>query len=155
MTRTVVCFRLAILLPLWLVVVAAFAPVQAGSPEIYSADGAAIEGYDTVAYWRDGKPVKGLERFAAPWRGARWLFSSAENRDLFLADPERYQPQYGGYCAYAASRGYVAPVEPDAWTIHGDKLYLNYNRAVRRRWEADVDSNIARADAIWPGPLTE
>jgi hypothetical protein len=84
------------------------------------------------------------------WQGTTWIFASAENRDRFQADPERYAPQYGGYCAYAVSKGHTASIDPKAWTIVDGKLYLNYSKGVKKKWEQDVPGNIVKADKNWP-----
>lgn len=123
-------------------------------PQTYQTDGGiAIDGTDPVGYFTDGKPVPGSDEFATSYNGATWHFVSAANRETFLADPEKYGAQYGGYCAWAASQGYVAPTVPEAWTIHNDRLYLNFSRGVRRRWLRNIDANIAKGDANWPGIL--
>lgn len=113
--------------------------------------GVAIEGYDPVAYFDDGMPVEGSKEWTAEWNGATWRFASAEHRDAFLADPEAYAPQYGGYCAWAVSQGSTAGIDPDAWTVRDGKLYLNYNKSVQEKWLADAEAAIERADANWPG----
>lgn len=113
--------------------------------------GTAIKGYDPVAYFTDGKPVKGTKGFAHAWNGATWLFASAANRDAFAADPAKYAPQYGGYCAWAVSQGYTADVDPSAWRIVDGKLYLNYSPKIQKQWEEDAAGNIAKADQNWPG----
>jgi YHS domain-containing protein len=110
----------------------------------------AIEGTDPVAYFVEGKPVEGSSEFEHEWMGATWRFASAANRDLFAADPEKYAPQYGGYCAWAVSQGYTAKIDPEAWTIVGDRLYLNYSKEVRTQWSEDVPGNITKGDANWP-----
>ena len=125
------------------------AAVQAGL--VNAASGVAIEGYDPVAYFTAGKPVKGSPKFSAAHDGATWRFSSAENRDAFSADPARYAPQFGGYCAWAVSQGYTAKIDPAAWKVVNDKLYLNYSKSVQQRWFKDIPGNIASADANWPG----
>jgi YHS domain-containing protein len=114
---------------------------------------AAAGGYDVVAYFEEGKPVKGDEAFAFDWNGAQWRFASAERRDKFAASPETYAPQYGGYCAWAAAQGYLAPGNAQFWTVRDGKLYLNYDRKVQERWLADPDGFIAKANANWPGVL--
>lgn len=111
----------------------------------------AIEGYDPVAYFTDGKPVEGSDDFTVDHNGATWHFASAANRDAFAADPEAYAPQYGGYCAWAVSQGYTAPIDPAAWKIVDGKLYLNYSQGVQNRWASDIPGNIAKADGNWPG----
>ncbi|MGD1949590.1 MAG: YHS domain-containing (seleno)protein [Leptolyngbyaceae cyanobacterium] len=123
----------------------------------YFTDGAglAIRGTDPVAYFTDGGPVAGSSEFTYTWNNATWQFASAENRDLFVANPAQYAPQYGGYCAWAVSQGYTAAIDPNAWKIVDGKLYLNFNTGVQRRWERDIPGNITRANANWPEVLTE
>lgn len=116
---------------------------------VYAPDGKAINGYDPVAYFTAGKPVLGDPKISYAYQGADWQFASAKNRDAFKADPAKYAPQYGGYCAYGASKGYKAPTEADAWTINGGKLYLNYNTNVRTMWDKDQATYIKKADTNW------
>jgi YHS domain-containing protein len=129
---------------------AASLPAHAIDP-VFSADGAAIRGYDPVAYFTEEHAVEGKPEFTAEYQGATWRFASAANRDAFIADPAKYAPQYGGYCAWAVSQGYTAPTDPDAWSLRDGKLYLNYSTAVRVRWALDKSGNIAAADRNWPG----
>jgi YHS domain-containing protein len=132
--------------------VAALQPVSAeGVVNASSWTGSAIEGYDPVAYFEEGKPVEGDSDHSYEWMGATWYFASAENRDLFAADPDKYAPQYGGYCAWAVANGYTAKIDPQAWAIVDDKLYLNYSLDVQKQWQEDVPGNITKADANWPG----
>ncbi len=126
---------------------------QAVPPVFSTLLGGAIRGYDTVAYFTEGRPVKGKSAFSHRWKGATWYFASAESRDLFRAEPEKYAPRYGGYCAYAVSQGYTASIDPDAWKIVGGKLYLNYSKSVQELWEKDAPGHIARADKNWPRVL--
>lgn len=112
--------------------------------------GVAIEGTDPVAYFTEERPVEGSSEFEHEWMGATWRFASAENRERFAADPERFAPQYGGYCAWAVSQGYTASIDPEAWRIVGGKLYLNYSKDVQRQWEQDIPGNIAKGDDNWP-----
>lgn len=134
--------------------IAAFAPrAMAATPEIYAEDGIAIDGTDAVAYFTEGAPVPGDAAITFDYMGATWRFSSEENRDMFAADPVAFAPQYGGYCAFAVSKGATAPTAPDAWTIVDDKLYLNFSVSVRERWRQDIPGNVALADANWPGVL--
>ncbi|MGB0497455.1 MAG: YHS domain-containing (seleno)protein [Rubricella sp.] len=134
----------------------------AQEPPIFSAhrgflgrgEAFAIRGYDPVAYHLDNRPVEGSSEITADWMGAIWSFTSEANRDRFIADPGRYAPAYGGYCAWAAAQGYLAPIDPDAFTIHEGRLYLNASLDVRRRWERDIPGHIARADANWPEILS-
>ena len=120
---------------------------------IYVEDGVAIKGADPVAYFEQGAFVQGDNEFSYEWEGATWHFSSAENRDLFISQPEQYAPQYGGFCAWAVSQGATAPIDPTAWKIVEGKLYLNYDDKVQSRWQKDIPGNIAKADQNWPGVL--
>lgn len=127
----------------------AVTPVLAQKSPVFAPDGKAIRGYDPVAYFTDGKPVPGNPAISYTYEGAEWLFASEKNRDAFKAAPEKYAPQYGGYCAFGASRGYKAPTEADAWSIVDGKLYLNYNQKVRTEWNKDQPGYIKKADANW------
>jgi len=115
----------------------------------------AIRGYDTVAYFTEGKPVKGTEEFSTSYNEAVWLFSSQENLDLFLSDPEQYAPQYGGYCAYAVANAGTASIKPELFTIHAGKLYLNYNDSINKKWLANKENYIVDADKNWPELLAD
>ena len=115
----------------------------------------AIRGYDTVAYFTQGEAVKGEKTIAHEYKGVTWLFSSEDNKKLFMDKPESYEPQYGGYCAYAVSRGSAASIKPKLFTIHNDKLYLNYNAGVQKKWLGDIDDRIAKADKNWPEILAK
>ena len=110
---------------------------------------AAIRGYDTVAYFTEEKAVKGNEEITYEHLGATWFFSSEDNKQLFIENPEKYMPQYGGYCAYAVSRKKSASSKPDYFTIHDGKLYLNYSSSVYKRWIKDPDGYISSADENW------
>ena len=127
----------------------------AAQPEIYvnGQTGIAINGYDAVAYFRQNRPVEGKAEHSLDWKGATWHFSSAENKAQFAANPEKFAPQYGGYCAFAVSYGSTASTDPQAWSIVDDKLYLNYSLGVRGRWKQDLEANIAKADRNWPKVL--
>ena len=127
--------------------------VQAAEPDpIYTGffSNLAVDGYDTVAYFTEGKPIEGKKEFSTEYKGAQWRFSSAANLATFKADPTAYAPQYGGYCAYAVAQGDTASAEPDLWTIHKGKLYLNYSRSVNQTWREDMDAFIEQADTNWP-----
>lgn len=129
----------------------ASAALAAGkSDPIYKDGELAIRGYDPVAYHLQSQPVKGSPQFTYQWMGATWQFSSAENRDRFQAEPERYAPQYGGYCAYGVSKGHAVSVDPEAWRIVDGKLYLNYSKGVQKSWLEDIPGNIQKADKNWP-----
>jgi len=127
-------------------------PALAREPEIFVAGGRAIHGVDPVAYFDLAGPVDGGP-YSLSWRGAEWAFASAGSRAAFEADPERWAPAFGGYCAWAASRGYLAPTVPEAWTVHEGRLYLNATLRIRDRWLREIDANIARGEANWPGIL--
>lgn len=117
---------------------------------IYSSDGAAIGGYDAVSYFTKNEAVKGSKDFTYSWNGASWRFASESNRDLFKANPEKYAPQYGGYCAWGMSNGYKAKVDPlNAWTISNGKLYLNYSKSIKSKWLPEKDELIKKADTNW------
>ena len=130
---------------------AVFAGPALAIDPVFQDGGAAIRGYDPVAYFNEDGPVKGSPENSFSYQGATWQFTSAENRDTFAADPEKYAPAYGGYCAWAVSQGYTAPIDPGAWSIRDGRLYLNYSKTVRARWALDKDGNIAAADRNWPG----
>lgn len=142
--------RLAIVL---ITLVSVCTAVGAVDPVNHDRDGVAIEGYDPVAYFEAGKPVEGSTEWEYEWNGAVWRFASAKNRDLFASDPDRYAPRYGGYCAYAVSKGTTAGIDPQAWKIVDGKLYLNYSAKIQRRWSEDIPGYIERADANWPRML--
>ncbi|MDG1431465.1 MAG: YHS domain-containing (seleno)protein [Paracoccaceae bacterium] len=121
--------------------------------EIFQTNGIAINGSDAVAYFTTGKPDSVFNSHSASWHGVEWHFDSAENATQFQADPTKYAPIFGGYCAYAASLGYLATTVPEAWTIYEGKLYLNASLRARELWLRDVPGNIAKATKNWPGIL--
>ena len=125
----------------------------AQKPPVFSDRDGAIRGHDAVAYFDRKGPVKGSKQFSHAWSGANWYFASAENRDKFAADPGRFAPRYGGYCAYAVSNGYTADIDPRAWSIVDGRLYLNYSLGVRDRWNRDIPGHIRKGDANWPAVL--
>ncbi|WP_085900885.1 YHS domain-containing (seleno)protein [Kiloniella majae] len=115
----------------------------------------AINGYDPVAYFKAGKPVEGSKDHKTEWMGATWYFSSKENLDTFIAMPETFAPQYGGYCAWAVAQGDTASTDPHAWKIVDNKLYLNYSADIQSRWERDITGNIQKGDNNWPTVLND
>ncbi len=119
----------------------------------YQPNGIAIRGYDTVAYFTQGKPVEGKDQFTTEWQGATWKFSSQEHLDLFTTEPGKYAPQYGGYCAYGVAQNNLVKIEPDQWTIHDDKLYLNYNAKLNKEWKKDIPGYINTADELFESLL--
>jgi len=128
-------------------------PAAAAQPPVFATGNIAINGYDPVAYFTEGEPVEGAAEFSSEWEGATVLFASAEHKVMFDADPEAFAPKYGGYCAYAVSKGYTASTDPSAWTVHEGRLYLNYSRSVRALWTTRRSSHIQSADANWPSVL--
>jgi len=114
-------------------------------------DGHAVQGHDVVAYWTDSKPVKGDARFQSRYRGATYLFASAEHKQAFDADPARYEPQFGGYCGYAASIDKLSPIDPAFWELVDGRLVLQHNQKAWNLWHEDLPGNLVKADANWPG----
>ena len=126
------------------------------APEVnVEAGGLAARGYDVTAYFTAGKPVRGNSAHELQHKGATWRFASDEARARFRANPSAYEPQFGGYCAWAVSQGYIAPGDPEQWKIVGGKLYLNFNARAKELWEADQSDAILRGQANWPAVLTK
>ncbi|MEM9784330.1 MAG: YHS domain-containing (seleno)protein [Pseudomonadota bacterium] len=127
------------------------ATVAAGAERagIFSEFGVAIRGADPVAFFTEGAALEGRQTNAYTWRGAKWLFVSAANRDRFAATPETFLPAYGGWCAWAMTRGILAKTDPTAWLIEDGRLYLNFDHRTRQRFQRDVPGNIAKADEVW------
>ncbi len=121
-----------------------------GQSAIFATKDGAINGYDAVAYFTEGKPVEGKKENAFVWQGETWYFSSLKNLKTFQASPEKFAPQFGGYCAYGMSRGYKAKTDADAWTIVDGKLYLNYNVEVKKIWSEKQIEFIDKANQNWP-----
>lgn len=140
------------------------APAIAATPAAYADkdpfytgtfSNTAVQGHDPVAYFTEGKPVKGSADYKTTYKGAEFRFSSADNLATFEADPAKYAPQFGGYCAWAVSQGYTAKGDADHWAVVDGKLYLNYNKKIQDRWNADQASFISQADTNWPNVLTK
>jgi YHS domain-containing protein len=131
-----------------LVLAASAVSVLAG--DFYEKDGVAIKGYDPVAYFTDNQPVKGSPAYTATYRGSVFHFASPAHRDTFAANPAQYAPQYHGFCAFGTASGYKAAIDPAAFTVVNNKLYLNYNKDVRQQWSADIPGFVAQADKNWP-----
>ncbi len=121
----------------------------AASLLLFSADNVAIMGYDTVAYFTEGQPTNGKKEFAFSWNDAQWRFANARNRDLFAAKPERYAPQFGGFCAASLTRGKVKVTDPEAWAIVDGKLYLSSSKKFSRKFQQNPAENIKKAEAAW------
>jgi len=122
-----------------------------GAVNTLGTDGVAIKGYDPVAYFTDGEPREGRPEFTVEHRGAKWQFASAEHQALFEADPEKYTPAYGGYCAYGVAQDALVKIEPDAWSIRDGKLYLNFDQNIQKKWSEKPGEYITLADSKWPG----
>ncbi|WP_353217749.1 YHS domain-containing (seleno)protein [Sandarakinorhabdus sp.] len=109
----------------------------------------ALSGYDPVAYFTQGKPVKGLPQFTTSYNGADWQFASAADLAAFKANPAKYAPQYGGHCAWAVSQNYTASADPQVWKIVEGKLYVNYNAEVGEKWSKNIPALIKSANVNW------
>ncbi len=127
----------------------------AKKPEIFTGivRGKAAGGYDVVAYFTEGKPVKGSPRFTMQWKGAAWDFASSANLEKFRASPEGYAPQYGGHCAYGLANGYLVKGDPQQWRIVNGRLFLNYSADVQSRWIKDIPGYVQASDKRWPDIL--
>ena len=127
-------------------------PVFAQTKSLLNLDksGVAIQGYDPVAFFTDKKPVKGEQKFLIKHGGAVYFFASKENKELFKADPAKYTPQFGGYCAYGVSRNKLVEIDVDAFQVVDGKLLLQYSKGVRDDFNEDAKGNLAKADANWP-----
>ena len=118
--------------------------------EVFTTPKGAIGGYDVVAFFTEQKPVKGKKEFTIEWKDATWYFSTADNKKTFESDPEKFAPQFGGYCAYGVSQNHKSPTEVDTWTIVDGKLYFNYNMEVKQLWLKDQSNLIQLANKNWP-----
>ncbi len=126
------------------------ATTNAQTVKFNATDGIAIKGYDPVAYFNQSKAVQGSDSYLFAWSDTKWKFVSQANLDSFKLAPEKYAPQYGGYCAYGCSENHKSPTDPNAWTIIDNKLYLNYSLKVKEFWLKDTISRIKAANAYWP-----
>jgi YHS domain-containing protein len=125
------------------------ASLNASAGEFNESEGVAIQGFDPVAYVTELTGSKGSTDFTSVYKGSVFHFKNAANRDAFTANPEKFAPQYHGYCAFGVSRGYKAATSPDAFTVVDGKLYLNYNAEVKTMWAKDVPGFIGKADSQW------
>lgn len=132
------------------------APAYADQAPVYTGvlSRVAVGGYDPVAYFTDGHPVRGTTQFRIMHQGYEYHFANAEHLAAFRANPSRYLPQYGGYCAWAVSQGYTASGNPNNWRIVDGRLYLNYNAEIQTRWEQDIPGHIRSANGNWPSVLS-
>ena len=123
---------------------------KAQKAEIFSTSGKAIKGYDPVAFFKKAKAIKGADSLSYQYKDATWLFSSTDNLESFKKSPQKYEPQYGGYCAYGTADGHKAPTQTDTWAIVDGKLYFNYNTKVKEMWSKQQTILIEKANAQWP-----
>ena len=126
---------------------------MASAKELLNVDGngVAIQGYDPVAFFTDSRPLKGNSQFQSEYRGAKYYFVSAEHKVSFDKEPAKYEPQFGGYCAYGASIGRKAPIKIDAWQIVNGRLLMQYDLDIKDKFNRDQQGNLRRADQNWPG----
>jgi YHS domain-containing protein len=117
---------------------------------VSGASKAAVSGYDTVAFFTDAKPVNGSPFISAEYKGATYFFASEEHKALFTANPEKYVPQFGGFCAFGVGLGKLFPVDINTWQVRNEKLYLNLNPAILEKFNADFSGNVTKADKNWP-----
>lgn len=138
---------------LWLVLMLTLIvlPGYAADEVNKDANSIAIKGYDPIAYFIENQAIAGSPEYSHQWMGATWYFKSAQNMHLFSVRPSDYAPQYGGFCAYAMVSGQRADIDPTAWSIQDNKLYLNYNQQVMNLWRQDAEANIQKADQHWKG----
>lgn len=135
--------------PLLIVVFLFVATLSHADSLQYATDNGAIDGYDPVSYFTKGRAERGFPIITTTWNGAEWRFTSEENRAAFVANPEKYAPQYGGFCALGMAHGGDVPTDPEAWTIWDDKLYLNMIKEVSITWRYNPDKLIERANVKW------
>ena len=112
--------------------------------------GVGIKGYDPVAYFTDNQPIKGSAQFQSDSNGVTYHFASARSKAVFDANPGKYEPQFGGFCAWAVSQGYTAPIDPNAFQVVNGRLLLQYSLSVRKQFSQDTEGNLRKADANWP-----
>ncbi len=115
----------------------------------------AINGYDSVAYFTQNAPVKGVDAHTFEYKGAKWKFSTAANLELFKGNPDKYAPQYGGYCAFAVAKNSLAKVDPTQFSVHDGKLYLNYDASIQKDWLKERAELIKKADANFPALIAK
>ncbi len=127
-----------------------FVPALARASSVNAPGGVAVGGYDPVAYFTMSKPTPGNPAITATYEGATYLFASTRDRDLFVASPEKYIPQYGGFCAYGTAFGHKAPIDPEAFTIIDGRLYLNYDKSIWATFNKDPAGYIGKANTNWP-----
>lgn len=127
-------------------------PVFGQSKSLVNLDknGIAIQGYDPVAFFTQNRPVKGVPQFESKYNGARYLFATADDKAMFDANPAKYEPEFGGFCAYGASKGHTAPIKIEAWQIVNGRLLMQYDLGVKKEFNKDQQGNLQKADKNWP-----
>jgi YHS domain-containing protein len=134
-----------------LFLIAAFVSnLPAGEPVNVDSNGVAIQGYDPVAYFTDGRPVEGNPKLVATYNGAIYYFASAEHKTQFEKEPGKYAPRFGGFCAFGVTHGAIAPSSVDAFQIIDGQLVLQNSRDILKRWQEDSEGNLKKAEANWP-----
>jgi YHS domain-containing protein len=128
---------------------------RAGGALNLDKDGVALKGYDPVAYFTQKQPVLGRADLRVEHGGATYLFASPEHRAAFEAEPAKYVPAYGGYCAYGVAQGAKADIDPAAFTVVDGRLYMNLDAGIQKRWRRDIPGYIKKADANWPALVRE
>ena len=126
------------------------APVLAAQKVNTNGTNYAIGGYDPVSYFTDNAAVRGKEKFTHDWAGKTWSFRTQENRDAFASMPDKYAPAFGGFCAYGVAQGYTVKIDPRAFSVADGKLYLNYSKGIKKRFDSDRAGYITKANANWP-----
>jgi len=114
-------------------------------------NGLALQGYDPVGFFTDSRPVKGNQQFQSQYHGATYYFASAEHKSAFDREPSKYEPQFGGFCAYGASRGKTVPIKIEAWQIVNGRLLMQYDLDVKGKFNTDPQGNLSKANKNWPG----
>ena len=128
--------------------------VELKGPELINvagASGIALQAYDPVAFFTDNKPTQGDPSISKNYKGATYFFASKEHKRMFKAEPEKYVPEYGGYCAFGVAEGALFPVDINTWQIRNQKLYLNLNPDVKEEFNRDFEGQVAMAEKNWPG----
>ena len=149
--------RVAVFAAFWIVALMIVLAPSSHAAQKINTNGSnyAIGGFDPVAYFTDSKAIKGARKHTHEWAGKVWSFRSAENRDAFASMPEKFAPAFGGFCAYGVAQGYTVKIDPNAFTIENDKLYLNYSKGIKKRFDEDRPGFISKANANWPALAQE
>ena len=142
-------FKLFFLIGTLNLAVGAFAQERIAKGLMVDEDNVAANGYDVVAYF-DNRVERGIPSFMIEYKGATWYFATEENAQTFRRDPSKFEPVYGGYCAYGVSQGYLVGTDPEAYSIYNGRLYLNYNASVRNTWLQNRENFVKVADKFWP-----